>query len=63
MQTPITACEVAMHLPLAEAIIIQVIEAGVGQPGVEHPQIREIERVVGSVMEAGEESDETTRLP
>jgi hypothetical protein len=35
-----------MHLPLAEAIIIQIIEAGIGQPGIKRSEIREIESVV-----------------
>ena len=63
VKTPIAAREVVMHLPLAEAIIIQIIEAGIGQPGIKRSEIREIERVVGSVIDAGEESDQTTRLP
>ena len=63
VQTLIAAREVPMHLPFAEAIVVQIIEAGVGQSGVERSQIREIERIVGSVINAREESDETTCLP
>jgi len=39
-----------MHLSLAKAIIIKIVEAGVGQPGIQRSQIREVERIVGSVI-------------
>src|ERR1700730_12199195 len=52
-----------MHLSLAESVVIEIVETGIGQPCIEPSEIREIEGVVVSVIKTRDESDQATRLP
>jgi len=58
MKLAIAAFEVMMHLALGAPVVIEKIKPGVGELGVERAELREIERVVPSVVDAGEKTNQ-----
>lgn len=55
--------QMPMHLAAAEPVVIEVVEAGVRELGIECPQLCQVKRKLGSVVHAGQEPDQSAGLP
>ena len=51
-----------MHLAAPEPVVIEIVEAGVREFGVESPQLRQVKREFRSVVHGGQEPDEPPSL-
>ena len=51
-----------VHLAFAQPVVVQVVETRVGKFSIQTSQLREVERIVGPVIHAGQKAHQATRL-
>jgi hypothetical protein len=62
VQFAIAAGEVVMHFALAQGVVAQIIEAGVGKPRIERAQLREVKGIVLAVIKPSQETHQAPAL-